>query len=178
MARTLLQAASWNPVDRRYAPRPNEAYAVARFDDRRRVFSDPGGLLVMRIISVFFALIIGAGLAAGCTGKTAAGQRELKQPVNCATARSDIAVLEHEKAGVAERVALGDTSVTPAGAVLGIVTLTEDDKLEVAVGSYNGKLDAKIAEIKPTTAPTSSTEPRKHRTNRRGVPEHCRRARS
>ncbi len=94
-------------------------------------------------------LVLGAALlAAGCTGKTAAGQRELMQPVNCATARSDIAILEKEKAGVAERVALGATSVTPAGAALGILTLTEGDKLDVAVGAYNQRLDAKIAEIR------------------------------
>ena len=102
----------------------------------------------MHIIVALLTLIIGAGLAAGCTGKSAAGQRELKQPVNCATAQSDIEILEKEKAGAAERLALGVTSVTPAGAVLGILTLTEDDKLEVAVGAYNDKLDAKIAEIK------------------------------
>ena len=37
--------------------------------------------------------------------------------------------------------------MTPAGAALGILTLTEDDKLEVAVGAYNNKIDSKIAEI-------------------------------
>jgi hypothetical protein len=102
----------------------------------------------MRIIGLFFALIISAGLAAGCTGKSAAGQRELKQSVNCATAPSDLEILEKEKAGVAKRLALGVTSVTPIGAAVGILTLTEDDKLEVAIGAYNRKLDAKIAEIK------------------------------
>ena len=102
----------------------------------------------MRIIVVLFTLIISAGLAAGCTGKSPAGQRELKQPVNCDTASSDLEILEKEKAGVAERIVLGVTSITPAGAVIGILTLTEDDKLEVAVGAYNNKLDDKIAEIK------------------------------
>ena len=104
----------------------------------------------MRIIGAFITLIMGSVLAAGCTGKSAVGQRELRQPVNCATARSDISILETEKAGVAERVAVGATAVAPAGAVLGIITMTEDDKLEVAVGEYNGKLDDKIAEIKRT----------------------------
>jgi len=102
----------------------------------------------MRIILLLFTLTLSATLAGGCTGKSAAGQRELKQPVNCATAQDDIATLEKEKDGVAERVAIGVTSVTPAGAVLGIITLTEDDKLEVAVGAYNKKLEDKIAEIK------------------------------
>ncbi len=104
----------------------------------------------MRIVVFLLTLTFAIGLAAGCTGKTAAGQRELKQPVNCATAESDIQILEKEKAGVAERLVVGATSVTPAGAAIGILTLTEDDKLEVAVGAYNRKLDAKIAEIKQT----------------------------
>ena len=70
--------------------------------------------------------------------------------MNCATAQSDIQILQEEKSGVAERIALGVTSVTPVGAIIGILTLTEADKLEVAVGAYNNKLDAKIAEIKRT----------------------------
>ena len=102
----------------------------------------------MRTIAILLTLIIGAGVVAGCTGKSAIGERELKQAVNCDTARSDISILEKEKASVVERVAIGVTSVTPAGAVLGILTMTEDDKLEVAVGSYNSQLDAKIAAIK------------------------------
>lgn len=102
----------------------------------------------MRTIAILLTLIIGAGVAAGCTGKSALGERELKQAVNCDTARSDISILEKEKAGVAERIVLGVTSVTPAGAVLGILTMTEADKLEVAVGSYNRQLDAKVAAIK------------------------------
>ncbi len=102
----------------------------------------------MRIAVSLLALTFVIGLTAGCTGKTAAGQRELKQPVNCATARSDIRILETEKSSVAERAAVGVTAVTPAGAALGILTMTEDDKLEVAVGEYNKQLDAKIAQIK------------------------------
>ncbi len=102
----------------------------------------------MRPAIALFTLLLGASLAAGCTGKTAAGQRELKAPVNCATAPNDLQILQQEKANVAERVVLGATSVTPAGAALGILTMTEDDKLEVAVGEYNKQLDAKIAEIK------------------------------
>ena len=102
----------------------------------------------MRPVIALFTLILGAGLAAGCTGKTAAGQRELRAPVDCSRAQSDIQILQKEKDNVAERVVIGATSVTPAGAVLGILTMTEDDKLEVAVGQYNKQLDAKIAEIK------------------------------
>ena len=68
--------------------------------------------------------------------------------MNCATAEGDIEILEKEKVSLAEQVAIGVTALAPAGAVLGILTMTEDDKLEVAVGAYDQKLDAKIAEIK------------------------------
>ena len=44
----------------------------------------------------------------------------------------------------------GVTAVTPAGAVLSILTLQEKDKLEVAVGEYNHKLKRKIEEIQQT----------------------------
>ena len=73
---------------------------------------------------------------------------ELAQPVNCATAREDIRILEQEKASVAEMAKDGVTGLAPAGAVLGIITFTEKEKLEVASGTYNKKIDAKIAEIK------------------------------
>jgi len=104
----------------------------------------------MRIPAFVLALAICAGLASGCTGKSAAGQRALKQPVNCSTAQGDLRVLEAEKVHLAEQIAIGATAILPAGAVIGILTGTEDDKLEVAVGEYDRKLDAKIAEIKRT----------------------------
>ena len=88
------------------------------------------------------------GVACSPISKTA--KEDLAQPVNCNTARGDIRVLEHEKAHVEKQVASGVTAVTPAGAVLGIVTGTEGDKLKVATGDYNRKIDRKIAEIKAT----------------------------
>jgi hypothetical protein len=44
----------------------------------------------------------------------------------------------------------GVTAVTPAGAVLSILTLQEKDKLEVAIGVYNHRLTRKIEEIQDT----------------------------
>ena len=75
---------------------------------------------------------------------------ELRKPVDCATAERDIEMLEKEKASVAKRFADGITAIVPAGAVLSILTLQEKDKLEVAIGEYNHKLDEKIREIKMT----------------------------
>ena len=75
---------------------------------------------------------------------------ELAKPVDCATAEQDIAILKKEHASVAKMFINGVTAVTPAGAVLSILTLQEKDKLEVAVGEYNHKLKRKIEEIQYT----------------------------
>jgi len=97
----------------------------------------------------FLALSISAlafGTACSPISKTA--QQELAQPVNCRTAEGDIRVLESEKAHVEKQVASGVMAVTPAGAVTGILTGTEDDKIKVATGEYDRQIDRKIAEIK------------------------------
>ncbi len=75
-------------------------------------------------------------------------ERELAQPINCATAREDIRILEQERASAAEMVKSGVSGLAPAGAVLGLITFTEDEKLSVASGTYNRKIDEKIAQIK------------------------------
>ncbi len=85
-----------------------------------------------------------------CSPQSKEVKEELRQPVNCATAECDIGVLENEKAHVAEQVANGVTAAAPAGLVLGVVTGTESEKLEVASGEYNERINKKIAEIKST----------------------------
>jgi hypothetical protein len=77
------------------------------------------------------AAILGTLLVSGCALK----QKEVMHtvdnpaPVNCATAE-------------------GVTSLTPAGAALGILTLTETTKWKVAVGEYNKMIDKRMAQIK------------------------------
>ena len=75
-------------------------------------------------------------------------KRELRQPVNCATAHGDIRILQNEEAHVGKQILSGITAITPAGAVIGIVTGTEKEKIQVGIGEYNRQLKAKIAEIK------------------------------
>ncbi len=77
-------------------------------------------------------------------------EQEMKQPINCATAEGDIRVLNHEKAHVAERIAEGVTAIVPASLVMGLVTGTEKEKLQVGTGEYNKMIDQRIAEIKKT----------------------------
>ncbi len=87
-------------------------------------------------------------LLSACAPITKQDKQELAKPVNCATAEGDLRVLQSEKASVGKMIADGVTAVVPAGAVIGIVTLTEVDKFKVATGEYNRAIDKKIAEIK------------------------------
>jgi len=75
-------------------------------------------------------------------------EKEMKQPINCATAEGDMRVLKSEKAHAAQQIAEGVTSIAPPGAVVGIITGTEKEKLKVGVGDYNKMIDQRIAEIK------------------------------
>ncbi len=88
------------------------------------------------------------GVFVGCAPVSKEAKRELRQPVNCTTAAGDIRILESEKAHVGKQIVSGVTAITPAGAVIGILTGTERDKFTVATGDYNRQIDAKIAEIK------------------------------
>jgi hypothetical protein len=96
-------------------------------------------------------IIVGVAiLMVACSPISKEAKQEMSQPVNCATAEGDIRVLEGEKAHVGKQVANGVTAIAPAGLVLGLVTGTEGEKLQVASGEYDKKIDAKIAEIKST----------------------------
>ena len=89
-------------------------------------------------------------LLAGCTGMSQEAKTIKKQPVNCATAKGDIKILENEKASVTTQAVSGVASVMPSGMAMGILTGTSRDRASVATGSYNRRLDEKIAEIKQT----------------------------
>jgi hypothetical protein len=75
-------------------------------------------------------------------------EQEMKQPINCATAKGDIRLLQHEKAHVTQQIAEGVTAIFPAGLVLGVASGTEETKAKVATGEYNEMIDQRIAEIK------------------------------
>jgi hypothetical protein len=94
--------------------------------------------------------VLGALLVSGCAmhQKKIMHTLENPAPVNCATAEGDLRVLQSEKTHVAGQILEGITSLTPAGAALGILTLTETTKWKVAVGEYNKMLDKRMAQIK------------------------------
>ncbi len=98
-----------------------------------------------------FAVIVSVTLLAACASPISKEvKRELEAPVDCSTAKQDIALLEKEKASTAKRTAAGVTSVLPIGLISGVVSGTAGDKAKVATGEYNKQLVAKITEIKST----------------------------
>ena len=90
-------------------------------------------------------------LLAGCAMQFKEEEKKAEQmPVNCATAQGDLRVLQGEKAHVVQQIAMGATSIYPAGLVLGLLTGTEGTKIQVATGEYNAMIDKKISEIRST----------------------------
>jgi hypothetical protein len=75
-------------------------------------------------------------------------KQQLEAPINCATAKQDIATLEDERASVAKQIISGARSVIPFSAAAGIVMGDAGDRFEVATGEYNEKIDAKISQIR------------------------------
>jgi hypothetical protein len=96
------------------------------------------------------AAALGTLLVSGCAiqQKEVMHTLENPAPVNCATAEGDLRVLQSEKTHVAQQIVEGVASLTPAGAALGILTLTETTKWKVAVGEYNKMIDKRMAQIK------------------------------
>ena len=95
---------------------------------------------------------------AGCQAIPKEVKITLAEPVNCSTAQQDIALLKKEKASVGKMFYEGVTAVAPIGAVIGILTLQEKDKLEIAIGRYNHKLKRRIQEIEHVCGLEPSSE--------------------
>ena len=95
-------------------------------------------------------IVLSIVLVAACAPITKQEKQELAKPIDCRTAEGDVRILQSEKAHVAQEIANGVTAIFPAGAVIGIITGTESDKIKVASGDYNKMIDQKIAEIKTT----------------------------
>ena len=99
------------------------------------------------VILMFCGLVVVTGCS---TSKYEKGMQDVHRPMptNRATAEGDIRMLEHEKAHVQEQILQGASSITPAGAVIGIVTGTERTRMTVGTGEYNRMIDKRIREIK------------------------------
>lgn len=89
-----------------------------------------------------------AALAIAIISTSAWAEDPATQPVNCATAEGDLRVLQSERKHAQTEQLKGVTALAPAGAVIGIITGTEDDKLKALSGDYIKQIDAKMAQIK------------------------------
>ncbi len=49
-------------------------------------------------------------------------------------------IIFHKGSSVLKQIKSGVTALAPAGAVLGILTMTEDEKIEVAIGVYDKEI--------------------------------------
>jgi hypothetical protein len=102
----------------------------------------------MKTKKMMVAVLMGAILAGGCAQQYKKAEKQMKAPINCATAQGDIRMLMHEKADVEDQIAQGVTAIFPAGLVVGVATGTEETKMQVATGDYNKMIDNRIKEIK------------------------------
>lgn len=71
-------------------------------------------------------------------------------PVNCSTAEGDIRALNSEKQYAQSHRPLEVASLTPAGALLGLATGTEEKRLKMLAPEYITRIDARIDDIKTT----------------------------
>ena len=106
----------------------------------------------MKRFKILIALCLIAAFLPACGLKMKKKEEQIEaiqnNPVNCETAEADLKVLKDEKINVAQQVAAGVMSIAPPALIMGILTLTEDDKIQMAVGHYNKLIDTRIAKIK------------------------------
>ena len=69
-------------------------------------------------------------------------------PVNCATAEGDLRAIAAEKKHAEDQQVESVAAITPAGALLGLVSGTEQKRLSMLSGDYVKALDKRAAEIK------------------------------
>ena len=92
--------------------------------------------------------VLVASMIAGTAGAAFAQSDPMTHPINCATAEGDLRILSSERKHAQEQQVLGVTALSPGGAVVGIITGTENKKLEMLSGDYIKKIDARTAAIK------------------------------
>jgi hypothetical protein len=99
--------------------------------------------------AIFIAIVV---VLAGCSTakKEKQTMQEMKQPVQCATAKGDLRALESEKAHVGSEIGAGVGAIVPISLVVNLASGTEGTEFKVASGDYNKMIDERIAEIKKT----------------------------
>jgi len=93
------------------------------------------------------ALLAGVALVV-LSAPSFADESQKRHPVNCATAEGDLRAIAAEKKHAEDKQVESVAAITPAGALLGLVTGTEGKRLQMLSGDYIKQLDARSDEIK------------------------------
>lgn len=111
----------------------------------------PGRREIMTIPTAFrrSATLIGSVVLVSL-GASAQADIPETGPVNCATAEGDIRALNAEKEYAKSHELESAAALTPAGALLGLMTGTENKKLEMLSPDYQEHIDARIEKIRTT----------------------------
>lgn len=88
-----------------------------------------------------------------CAPISQEAKRDLRRPVNCASAEEHIRSLQGQKAGTEKQILNGVAAALPGNVIVGVFTGEEDERIAVASGDYNQAIDLKIARIKQTCKP-------------------------
>lgn len=97
----------------------------------------------MRLAAIAIAVLI-----AGCaSSKHEERESLLAEPIDCSVAEQDIAALEAAMPSRRERARSAVQSVTPVGALTGIVTGSYRDRTAVLTGRTSDELNARIEAI-------------------------------
>ena len=108
-----------------------------------------------------FAPLFLIALLAGCA--TASDDERaslLAQPVNCETAKEDIEALDAAMPSRGERIRSAIQTVTPVGAVAGVVTGAYKDRAAVLTGRTEAELAARIREIQAACGSAGTSDQR------------------
>jgi hypothetical protein len=122
-------------------------YSLGWFESKLKSSTKEEDLMRMKQIFTLTALVLSL---TACKQQpiTAAEKESLAKPVDCATAQSDLQVLQSEKATTEQKIKDGVVAVFPIGLVVNVAKGTEGDSMKVATGDYNKMIDTKISEIK------------------------------
>ena len=91
------------------------------------------------------SVVLGTAVALGACET---GDKMVKKPVNCPTAKQDVAALQKERASVLREMGAGAQLIVPVASIIALIGGKWDQNARIAGGKYNEDIDAKIKEIK------------------------------
>ncbi len=101
-----------------------------------------------RSVKAFFRVLLLGGAFVALSIPAIADETLKRHPINCATAEGDLRAIAAEKKHAEDQQLESVAAITPAGALLGLVTGTENKRLQMLSGDYIKQLDARSDEIK------------------------------